>query len=63
VSRISSQRREEPARGNTGLFFFRGKPGAPFAVISPGGGFSYIASVHLTLRVLPADAATLTDRA
>jgi acetyl esterase/lipase len=31
---------------DTGLFFFRGKPGAPFAVISPGGGFSYVASVH-----------------
>lgn len=26
--------------------FFRGKPGAPFAVISPGGGFSYVASLH-----------------
>jgi acetyl esterase/lipase len=23
-----------------------GKPGAPFAVISPGGGFSYVGSVH-----------------
>jgi acetyl esterase/lipase len=41
-----AQRREEPARSNTGLFFFRGRPGAPFAVISPGGGFSYVASVH-----------------
>jgi len=29
-----------------GLFFFRGKPGAPFAVISPGGGFAYVGSVH-----------------
>jgi acetyl esterase/lipase len=29
-----------------GLFFFRGKPGAPFAVIAPGGGFAYVASVH-----------------
>jgi acetyl esterase/lipase len=41
-----AQRREEPARSNTGLFFFRGRPGAPFAVISPGGGFSYVGSVH-----------------
>jgi acetyl esterase/lipase len=31
---------------NTGLFFFRGKPGAPFALIAPGGGFAYVASVH-----------------
>ena len=37
---------QEPAKGNTGLFFFRGRPGAPFAVIAPGGGFSYVASVH-----------------
>ncbi len=40
------QRQEQPARENTGLFFFRGKPSAPFAVISPGGGFSYVGSVH-----------------
>jgi len=37
---------QEPAKGKTGLFFFRGRPGAPFAVIAPGGGFSYVASVH-----------------
>lgn len=30
----------------TGLFFFRGLPGAPFAVIAPGGGFAYVGSVH-----------------
>ena len=41
-----AQRRQEPARNNTGLFFFRGSPGAPFAVIAPGGGFSYVGSVH-----------------
>jgi acetyl esterase/lipase len=40
------QKLGQPARENTGLFFFRGKPGAPFAVISPGGGFSYVGSVH-----------------
>jgi acetyl esterase/lipase len=36
----------EPSRRNTGLFFFRGKPGAPFAVIAPGGGFAYAGSLH-----------------
>ena len=36
----------EPSRRNTGLFFFRGKPGAPFAVIAPGGGFTYVGSLH-----------------
>lgn len=30
----------------TGLFFFRGKKGAPFALICPGGGFAYIGSMH-----------------
>jgi acetyl esterase/lipase len=41
-----AQKHEEPTRASTGLFFFRGRHGAPFAVISPGGGFSYVASVH-----------------
>jgi acetyl esterase/lipase len=41
-----AERQQEPARGDTGLFFFRGQPGAPFAVVCPGGGFSYVASVH-----------------
>lgn len=36
----------DPAKRQAGLFFFRGKPGAPFAVIAPGGGFSYVGSVH-----------------
>ena len=40
------EKAEQPAKSNTGLFFFRGQPGAPFAVISPGGGFSYVGSVH-----------------
>jgi acetyl esterase/lipase len=39
-------KKQQPAKADTGLFFFRGKPGAPFAVIAPGGGFSYVASVH-----------------
>ncbi len=38
--------RQDPARKHAGLFFFRGRPGAPFAVIAPGGGFSYVGSVH-----------------
>jgi acetyl esterase/lipase len=40
------QKVETPAKQNTGLFFFKGKSGAPFAIISPGGGFSYVGSVH-----------------
>ncbi|MFC5482706.1 hypothetical protein [Microvirga aerilata] len=41
-----AQKRADPTKEHTGLFFFRGKPGAPFAVVSPGGGFSYVGSVH-----------------
>lgn len=33
-------------RKDAALFFFPGKPGAPFAVICPGGGFSYVGSIH-----------------
>jgi acetyl esterase/lipase len=42
----ATEKEMEPSRRNTGLFYFRGKPGAPFAVIAPGGGFAYVASVH-----------------
>ncbi len=31
---------------DSGLFFLPGKPGAPFAVICPGGGFAYVGSIH-----------------
>ncbi len=41
-----AQKRADPSKEQTGLFFFRGKPGAPFAIVSPGGGFSYVGSVH-----------------
>jgi acetyl esterase/lipase len=40
------QKRQDPAKHSAGLFFFRGEPGAPFAVICPGGGFSYVGSLH-----------------
>ncbi len=33
-------------RAQTGLFYFRGKKGAPFALIFPGGGFVYVGSLH-----------------
>lgn len=40
------QKQQEPGKNYTGLFFFRGNPGAPFAIICPGGGFSYVGSLH-----------------
>jgi acetyl esterase/lipase len=42
----AAEKDADPSRRNAGLFFFRGKPGAPFAVIAPGGGFAYVGSVH-----------------
>jgi acetyl esterase/lipase len=41
-----AEKRDEPAKAHTGLFFHRGQPGAPFAIIAPGGGFAYVGSVH-----------------
>lgn len=36
----------DPAKSDTGIFFLRGEPGAPFALVAPGGGFSYVGTVH-----------------
>lgn len=41
-----AQKKQDPGKENTGLFFFRGNPDAPFAIICPGGGFSYVGSLH-----------------
>jgi len=42
----NQQKQSDPTKELTGLFFFRGKLDAPFALINPGGGFSYVGSVH-----------------
>lgn len=36
----------DPAKEDTGLFFFRGKPGEKFAITNAGGGFAYVAAMH-----------------
>jgi hypothetical protein len=41
-----AERGANPDLRATGLFFFPGEAGKPFAVIAPGGGFSYVGSVH-----------------
>lgn len=41
-----AQKREDPEKESTGLFYFRGKPEEPFAVICPGGGLNYVGSIH-----------------
>ncbi|MGM0213094.1 alpha/beta hydrolase [Enterococcus sp. AZ109] len=37
---------KNPQKRNTGLFYYRGEADAPYAVIAPGGGFSYVGSLH-----------------
>ena len=36
----------DPAKEDTGLFFFRGDPGEKFAITNAGGGFVYVAAMH-----------------
>lgn len=41
-----AEKASDPAKRNTGLFFFRGTPGARFAVCNAGGGFAYVGAMH-----------------
>lgn len=36
----------DPDKKDTGLFFFKGEMGAPFAVCNAGGGFAYVGAMH-----------------
>lgn len=36
----------DPAKENTGLFFFRGNSGERFAIVNAGGGFVYVGAMH-----------------
>lgn len=36
----------DPAKENTGLFFFRGDPGERLAIVNAGGGFVYVGAMH-----------------
>ena len=40
------EKRLDPRKRNTGLFFFRGKKGAKSAICSAGGGFVYVGAMH-----------------
>lgn len=44
-----AEKRADPAKQNTGLFFFRGKPGAKTAICNVGGGFAYVGAMHDSL--------------
>lgn len=41
-----AEKSADPAKRNTGLFFFKGDPGAKFAIVNAGGGFSYVGAMH-----------------
>lgn len=40
------EKAQDPDKENTGLFFFRGNPGAKTAIVNAGGGFVYVAAMH-----------------
>lgn len=40
------EKKQDTSKEDTGLFFFKGEPNAPFAIICAGGGFSYVGSIH-----------------
>ena len=41
-----AEKRADPAKRNTGIFFFRGNPGEKFAVCNAGGGFVFVGAMH-----------------
>lgn len=42
----AEEKTADPAKEDTGLFFFKGDPGARFAVCNAGGGFAYVGAMH-----------------
>ena len=40
------EKAQDPAKENTGLFFFKGEPGAKFAICNAGGAFAYVGAMH-----------------
>lgn len=41
-----AEKQANPQLKNTGLFFFKGQTGAPFAICNAGGGFAYVGAMH-----------------
>ena len=41
-----AEKAADPWKADTGLFFFRGNPGAKFAICNAGGGFAYVGAMH-----------------
>lgn len=42
----AKEKKADPQKKNTGLIFFKGKPGRQFAVVNAGGGWSYVGTMH-----------------
>ena len=41
-----AEKQADPEKRNTGLFFFRGTPGEPFAICNAGGGHVFVGAMH-----------------
>ena len=41
-----AEKNADPWKADTGLFFFKGQPGAKFAICNAGGGFAYVGAMH-----------------
>jgi acetyl esterase/lipase len=41
-----AEKAREPDKRNTGLFFFKGHKGQPFAICNAGGGMAYVGAMH-----------------
>ena len=41
-----AEKATDPWKADTGLFFFKGNPGAKFAICNAGGGFAYVGATH-----------------
>ena len=44
-----AEKRTDPDKRNTGIFFFRGNSGAKTAICNAGGGFAYVGAMHDSL--------------
>lgn len=41
-----AEKAADPAKADTGLFFFQGEAGRPFAICNAGGGWAYVGAMH-----------------
>lgn len=41
-----AEKADDPAKEDTGLFFFKGAPGEKFAICNAGGGFAYVGAMQ-----------------